>query len=216
MAKWEITLPYRDRDAKLDPAAIADDAAESIADPEEQAVVRALGMELFLAPHLETVGDALDALEAASPAARRALLDNARQRLGLPTTGEQDADDAYRDANRNRGGGSLRDSQGRVEARCSAPGCSRYEPDRRFPAVAGEPGLAVKVNAACRDRRRDQATTPRSTAGRAPSRRREAARARATPRRANAPRTHPDSRAKAMTAWIADGSRDTRPATPPP
>jgi len=46
VAEWSIQLPYRDRDAKLNLAEIADDVAESITDPEEQAVARALGMEL--------------------------------------------------------------------------------------------------------------------------------------------------------------------------
>jgi hypothetical protein len=61
VAKWSIQLPYRDRDAKLNLAEIADDVAESITDPEEQAVARALGMELVLDPDVRTYGDAREA-----------------------------------------------------------------------------------------------------------------------------------------------------------
>jgi hypothetical protein len=83
---WSINIPHRD------PAApVTEIAACARALPEaERAVVRQLALDLLL-DGVGTVGDALDIVQSADQAARRALLDRARRRAGLPTTAEVDA-----------------------------------------------------------------------------------------------------------------------------
>ncbi len=87
-------------------------------------------------PGIRTVGDLCNRIEAATPEERRAMLDATRRRAGLPTTGRVEAMEA---ANRPTTS-SLppRDSDGRIEARCSAPTCLRYAPDPSFPGVAAK------------------------------------------------------------------------------
>jgi hypothetical protein len=133
---WEIVLPVRSPADPFDPTDIADDIAEAISDPEERAVTRAVVLELALEPGIETMGDALDAVENADQPTRRRLLDAAREQTGLPPTSKVEAMEA---ANRPTTS-SLppRDSDGRIEARCSAPTCLRYAPDPSFPGVAAK------------------------------------------------------------------------------
>jgi hypothetical protein len=146
MSRWEVVIPYRDRSAKLDLAEVHDMASEALG-AEEAATVLAVAAELFSRTDVRTYGDALDLVEAASPAQRRALLDRARDRRGLPSTFRQEQADEFARANANRGAGAgpPRDSQGRVELRCASPGCRAFEANREVPAVAGEVGFPARA-----------------------------------------------------------------------
>jgi hypothetical protein len=88
---WEIRLPHRNVDAPV--AEIAECAR--VLPEAERDVTRQLVLLLTVDHHADTVGDALDVVEAADPAARRALLDRARQRAGLPTTDEVDGHERF-------------------------------------------------------------------------------------------------------------------------
>ena len=119
---WKISLPYRDRSDRFDPNDIAGDIAEAISDPEERAVTRALALELALEPRIETMGDALDAIENADPATRRALLDRAREGAGLLSTERTEQRRAY----------DLANPQSSTGARSEFPICAAPE-CRSFP-----------------------------------------------------------------------------------
>jgi hypothetical protein len=66
----------------------------------ERAVTRQLAHD-FLLDGIATVGDAIAAVQSAGQAARRALLDRARQRAGLPPTAEVDARERVEAASRS-------------------------------------------------------------------------------------------------------------------
>jgi len=76
----EIRIPHRDRS---DPLSSVGELARHLS-PDESATVREIVTDAAGAG-LTTVGALLNRLEAASPAERRALLDQARTRAGLPT-----------------------------------------------------------------------------------------------------------------------------------
>ena len=84
---WSIKLPYRDRD---DPLPTVADACRVLESDEDRAVARSLVLS-GVTSGLATVGDLLDRLAAMAPSERRAALDQARSRAGLPTTREVDA-----------------------------------------------------------------------------------------------------------------------------
>jgi hypothetical protein len=133
--EWQINVPYRDRSEPV--TAIADHAS-ALADSEEGDVVRGLAMELVLTTDLGTVGAALDAIDRADPASRRDLLDRARERAGLPSTEAAEQIARYEAANASlvAQSGPLRDSQGRIEARCAEPRCNRFEPHPQMGGAA--------------------------------------------------------------------------------
>jgi hypothetical protein len=132
MSSWDLQIPFRDR---ADPVIAIADAARALADDQEQAIARCLALELVTTTDIETVGEALDAVEAADAASRRALLDRARERAGLASTAKAEAIERFEAANRTVGRGPARDSSGEIEAICSAPGCQRFEPHPNFPGL---------------------------------------------------------------------------------
>ena len=83
---WTINLPHRSLDA---PVGEIVECARALPEA-ERAVTRQLALDLML-DGASTVGDAVDLVKSADPAARRAFLDRARRRAGLPTTTEADA-----------------------------------------------------------------------------------------------------------------------------
>jgi hypothetical protein len=78
---WSISIPFRSRSDSLPAVA---DAARALPEGDDRAVARQIvlgGMRSGVA----TAGDLLDELDAMSPTERRALLDQARSDVGLPT-----------------------------------------------------------------------------------------------------------------------------------
>jgi hypothetical protein len=73
----QLRFPVRSREDPL--SALGDLAREALIDPTEREIVREVALHLA-ADGAETVGDAVDALEAAGPAGRRELVDEARMR----------------------------------------------------------------------------------------------------------------------------------------
>jgi signal transduction histidine kinase len=128
MSDWSLQIPHRgDRDA---PIADAMDAAHALP-AEERPVIRAVLAELAVEFQANTVGDALDLLDRASPEARRELLDRARVSEGLPTTAAADArrKAAAATASLPSPRGPWRDPAGRAQAICAVPGCRNAEFD---------------------------------------------------------------------------------------
>jgi hypothetical protein len=91
---WEINLPVRDRADRLAEVAID---SHQLADPEERVTVRELVLQATLAGD-RTAGDLLDRLEAAGPAGRRPILDDAREAAGLERTEDIDARERHEEA----------------------------------------------------------------------------------------------------------------------
>jgi hypothetical protein len=82
---WEIRIPYRDRS---DPLVDVVDASRELPTDEERAVVRQLVMGEIVGGAATAAGELLDLVEKAAPEQRRKMLDTARVKAGLPTTGE--------------------------------------------------------------------------------------------------------------------------------
>lgn len=87
MSEWKIRIPHRDRSQPLDAAAL--DLPRAL-DGEDRQVARELLLTAALDPSMSTFGDLLDLLDGASADQRRAILDGARQRAGLPTASRID------------------------------------------------------------------------------------------------------------------------------
>jgi hypothetical protein len=85
MSDWSLQIPYRSRS---DPLTSVADAARELPTDEERAVVRQLVLGEIVGGSATTAGELLDKLEKASPEVRRKMLDDARTKAGLPTTGE--------------------------------------------------------------------------------------------------------------------------------
>jgi hypothetical protein len=139
---WQIQIPHRSRDQGLLDA--VDDIREAIPDRDESAVARQILLDAAI-DGTERVGQLLDWIDSCEPAERRALLDQARERAGLPTTERAEAIERFEIANKalaGAGAGQLRDGSGRIEARCAHPDCRRFEPDE-----SGFPGAAARVEA---------------------------------------------------------------------
>lgn len=124
---WGLQLPYRDRSEPFNPVRVAELAAEAISDPEERRVVNALALDIHgRVPTGSTFGSVLDTLRAADPAARRELLNHARESAGLRTIEREEQFEAFEQANANPARSST------VEARCSEPGCENAELDHQM------------------------------------------------------------------------------------
>ena len=129
---WEIRVPHRSRTDSI--ASVADCASETM-EGEERAVAQRLVFDA-LARGVTEVGELLDELEAAGPAGRRQLLDQARVNAGLRPTEREEQHREFERANavipsRSR----PRDSRGRTAAVCSAPGCRAMAADPEHPGV---------------------------------------------------------------------------------
>lgn len=131
----EIKLPHRSPDDPFDLAAIHDDLAETVADPTERRVQLEVAADLLVGNAPQTIGEALEILEQATPEARRRVLDRARGKVGLPSVSEERA----RQAPPPRAfSGQQRDGQGRIDALCAVPECRNHE--------IGETTQFAKVN----------------------------------------------------------------------
>src|SRR3954447_23993589 len=92
MGRWRVRIPFHSRDEALDADAVLS-LPRALDDPGERAVASAV-LQGALMDRLrgngnaETVGDVLGQIEDATPEQRREIIDNARQRSGLPTVGE--------------------------------------------------------------------------------------------------------------------------------
>jgi hypothetical protein len=82
VSRWTIDLPHHGDPTA--PLSTVVDAARSLPTDDARVVTRQIVLALAT-DGVATVGQALERLEAASPAERRALLDDARQAAGLPT-----------------------------------------------------------------------------------------------------------------------------------
>lgn len=85
MTDWSLQIPFRSRS---DPLTSVADAARELPTDEERAVVRQLVIDEIVGGSATTVGELLDKIEKAAPAACRKMLDDARVGAGLPTTGK--------------------------------------------------------------------------------------------------------------------------------
>jgi hypothetical protein len=85
MSDWQIRIPYRDRS---DPLTSVVDASCELPTDEDRAVVRQLVLGEIVGGSATTAGELLDLVEKAAPDQRRKMLDVARVKAGLPTTGD--------------------------------------------------------------------------------------------------------------------------------
>jgi hypothetical protein len=115
---WQITVPHRNPDDTLSEVA---DAARQTLDGDDLEVTRELIVQAAASGH-RTAGSLIDALGAAEPAQRRALLDRARLAVGLCTTEEADAQARYEAANRVLAKRPHRDADGKVPQACAVCG----------------------------------------------------------------------------------------------
>jgi hypothetical protein len=131
---WRINFAFRDRDQHL-----AEVLADQHALPrDERPVARAVLLELATEPGIDTAGDALDRLEAASPDERRRMLDQARAAAGLRPTGEIDRDRRWEamQASLPLSGRPPRDEAGYTHQSCAEPGCRAFPVDPTTGAMA--------------------------------------------------------------------------------
>jgi hypothetical protein len=139
VTRWEIQVPVRDRDDRIDLNDLADMTREKLAG-EDARVARALALMVVTDAGCETYGDLVDMVENTDPQTRRRLLDAARERAGLPPTAKVEAMEAFEAANASAAPSQMRDSQGRVQALCGVPNCRNFK--------AGElPGSIAWVDA---------------------------------------------------------------------
>jgi hypothetical protein len=83
---WRIRVPFHSREETLDADALIDLPA-TFSDPDERRTTREILFGLWM-DGAQTMGDALERLEQASPSQRRQLLDTARKSQALPTIRE--------------------------------------------------------------------------------------------------------------------------------
>jgi hypothetical protein len=128
---WEIKLPFRDCDDRLDLNDLAAMTREKLAGEDAQ-VARALALMVVTESQCETYGELVDVIENADQPTRRRLLDAAREQAGLPPTAKVDAREAYEAANASPAPSQMRDAKGRVQALCGDPTCRNFKPGE-FP-----------------------------------------------------------------------------------
>lgn len=116
-------LPVRDRSEPFDLGRVSDDIDAATNDPAERQVLRNIATELAIAVPARTVGDVLDALEQAGPAARGALLDRAREKAGVPSLEQEAIDNVNIYPARYISRGPERYHDGTTDALCGHPGC---------------------------------------------------------------------------------------------
>jgi hypothetical protein len=131
---WKIDLPFfeDEPDAPLHFGHIAD-VVEGIENEGRRAVTRELLEGLSFRPGVSTFADAIDLLERSDDQQRRELLDRARQKAGLETTGEVERREAVArlikdDPPRPAAQGPQRDQGGRAVQVCAEPGCETFAP----------------------------------------------------------------------------------------
>jgi hypothetical protein len=129
VSSWEIKLPFRSED---DWTLEVIDAAREVMDGDELEVTEQIAHDA-LASGSTKVGELLRELEAAGPAGRRRLLDEAREAVGLLSTTEIEqnqriAKAARDDPLRPNPPGPLRDKNGRAVQKCAEPDCKTLSP----------------------------------------------------------------------------------------
>jgi hypothetical protein len=95
---WQINVPHRLRSDSLSNVAVA---ARALPTDEDRAVCRQLVLREITGGTAKTAGELLDKLEKASPSERRELLDRAREKAGLPTTGDVEFREEHERIQRN-------------------------------------------------------------------------------------------------------------------
>ena len=96
MSRWKIRLPLRGRDQTI-AEAIAENGNARLSEED-----RSVALRLLLDAHargIETTRELTEQLDAATPAQRRALLDQARQEAGLESTADIEGHEAFERAN---------------------------------------------------------------------------------------------------------------------
>ncbi len=134
MGEWQIRIPHNGRD-QTPIEALTSNVEDAIPDPEERRIATHLLFDAACDPDIDTTGDLLDKVEGATPEERRAILDQARESAGLPSTAKVEGQRAVEFYSRPRDSGPLRDSQGRISAVCSEPGCRMFAPEPGMAAV---------------------------------------------------------------------------------
>ena len=95
---WQILVPFRSRsDSLIDTV----EAARELPAGEDRAVARQLVIGALIDGSAASAGELIDRLEKASPAERRKVLDEARARAGLPTTGQIEFEQKFEAAQRS-------------------------------------------------------------------------------------------------------------------
>lgn len=161
---YEIPVPHRDRDQTLLDA--IDDLRQAPLSPAERNVAREVLINAALQQGEHTIGELCDRLEAASPAERRAVLDRARDQLGLEPVETVIAREKFEAGNRALKPG--RDARGRSVQQCPADGCGRVSVG---PSGIPEPGrrsavVVQRTSSPRRPRRPPAARGPRAAVGR--------------------------------------------------
>jgi hypothetical protein len=119
---WQLQIPHTSPDELLTDALFD---ARAIPDPDDRRIAREVLLEARRSGLLR-VGELLDRIEGAGPDERRAMLDQARERVGLEPTGEVDF---KREFDRLQAsfprGGEQRDENGMVLGpTCAEEGCT--------------------------------------------------------------------------------------------
>lgn len=114
-----LRFPVSDRDQPFDLVSLNDMTKETL-DGDERRVVRQVALDLVMehGSRIESFGDALDLIASAGPAGRRAMVDQARVEVGLPTIADEQFE--VRQEVINRG---LKPRWGL--AQCAYPSCGR-------------------------------------------------------------------------------------------
>jgi hypothetical protein len=92
MSDWEIRLPIRSRD---EPLADVAHSARGIEDAQDRAVARTIAIDAAVHGGMRTAGELIDHLEAAGPAGRRPILDDAREAAGLERSEDIDSRERF-------------------------------------------------------------------------------------------------------------------------
>jgi hypothetical protein len=126
VSDWQIRIPHQDPDQPV--GELLGLVRRGIDDSEEQRVTRSLILDA--ASEFETAGELIRHVEGLDAADRRLLLDRARERAGLPPTGEVDRRREFVRAARDDpkpppAPGPRRDASGAAIQRCAAAGCER-------------------------------------------------------------------------------------------
>lgn len=87
MSDWTISVPYQHRD---EPLTVTAGFARHLPADDDREVARQIVLGAMVRG-VRTAGELLDALSAMEPHGRRALLDEARAEVGLPSTADADS-----------------------------------------------------------------------------------------------------------------------------
>jgi hypothetical protein len=118
VTNWSIRIPYSSRGESLIDVA---SNCRRLGDAGQRAAVREIAVAAKIAG-LETASDLLDVLSDATTGELRVMLDAARKRAGLPTTGEVEAEQRFED---NRALARRKAAATSVWQICPIPGCNR-------------------------------------------------------------------------------------------